>query len=107
MSSNNWLKDHLDKIETKIDKLDNRLDNVDVTLGKQSVILEDHTRRSLANEQQVELLKKKLETDLQPIKNHVAMIHGVFKFIGVIASIAGVIECGVKVLEYIKTYYSH
>lgn len=97
---NQWLKDGLDKIDSKIDKLDERLDNVDVTLGKQSIILEDHTRRSLANEEQVELLKKKLEEDVKPLRNHVLMVNTVFKIIGVVASSVGVFSGVLRLIEF-------
>lgn len=98
MSDKNWLKEHLDKIETKIDKLDSRLDNVDVTLAKQSVILDEHTRRSLANEEQVELLKKKLEADILPIRKHVDMVNGAFKFIGAVSSLVSLIYGIIKLV---------
>lgn len=105
-----WLRDQLNKIESKIDNLDSRIDSVDVTLGKQSIILEEHTRRSLANEQQVELLKKKMEADkkdiledAKPIHQHVHMINGAFKFIGGIATVAGIIGVAIKVAEFISS----
>lgn len=97
---NQWLKDSLDKIESKIDKLDTRIDNVDLTLAKQSIILEDHTRRSLANEEALELLKKKLETELIPIKNHVLQVNLVFKIIGVLTSCVGVFSGVLRIFEY-------
>lgn len=96
----NWLKEHLSRMENKIDKLDPRLDSMDVTLAKQSVILEDHTRRSLANEEAVELLKKKLEADVKPLQNHVAAMTGVLKSIGVLASIASIVY---TIIEAVKS----
>lgn len=100
MSDQNWLKEHLNKIENKIDKLDGRIDNVDVTLAKQSIILEDHTRRSLANETQVELLKKKFEQELSPLKEHLIQTHTVFKVIGFLATLAGIGKGILEILNY-------
>lgn len=99
MSENIWLKVQLDKIESKIDKLDDRIDNVDVTLAKQSVTLDDHTRRSLANEEQVEMLKTKLEAEIKPLQNHVAMMTGAFKFIGVVSSCVSLIYGLIKLIS--------
>lgn len=67
----NKLDGKLDKLDNKLDKLDSRVDNIDVTLGKQSVILEDHIRRSLANEKAVSVLKE----ELKPVFIHVSMMN--------------------------------
>jgi hypothetical protein len=81
MSENfNILLSKLDKIENKIDKLDTRVDAVDVTLGKQHVSLEDHKRRSEANEKAVEILKN----EIKPVVSHVYLM-------GVLGKIALVI----------------
>lgn len=75
------------KTDQKLDKIIDRMNNIDVTLGKQSVILEEHVKRT-------NLLEKKLE----PIEKHVIMIQGVIKFIGLIAIFAGIIEGFIKLL---------
>lgn len=64
------IKDHLSRIEEKIDKLDSRLDKVDVTLALQHASLEDHKRRSEANEKAVEILKE----EVKPIVSHVYLM---------------------------------
>lgn len=97
-----WLKVQLDKIETKIDKLDSRIDNVDITLAKQSVILEEHTRRSLANEEQLELFRKNVDIDLKPIKGYMNLMHAAFKLIGIISSIASFGYGVLKLFLFIK-----
>lgn len=48
----------LDRIEMKIDKLSERLNSVDVTLAAQHVSLDEHKRRSIANETAVSQLMK-------------------------------------------------
>lgn len=65
------MDERLNKIESKIDKLDERLDSIDKTLVKQSCVLEDHTRRSLANEKAVEILKDELKV----VFNHVTIVN--------------------------------
>jgi archaellum component FlaC len=74
------MEDKLNRIENKIDKIDERLCNIDVTLGKQSVVLEDHTRRSLANEKAVEYLKE----ELKPILKHVTIVNFLGRSLGIV-----------------------
>lgn len=104
MSDNNWLKDKLEKMDGKLDKTDTRLDSVHdvlleqaVTLAKQSVILEDHTRRSLANEEAVEILKR----ELKPIQSERYMIKGAIKLGGILIGAAGVLAGFVKWIFHI------
>lgn len=82
-----WARKSLEDINNKLDRLDGRVDNIDVTMTRQQVILEEHQRRSLANEQAVEVLKSES-----------SMIHGALKLIalvGVVATIASaLIELG-------------
>ena len=70
----------LDKIENKIDKLDSRTDSIDVTLAKQEVSLAEHMRRSLANEEAIDVIKD----ELKPVVSHVYLM-------GVLGKIALVI----------------
>lgn len=87
MSDNDWLKSSLDKIDSKLDRIDMRVDNLDVTSVKQQAILEEHQKRSLANEAAVEVLK----VELVPIKEHVIKVKFIVKVISwVIASAAGI-----------------
>lgn len=58
------------KLEDKIDKIIQQQGEMNVTLGKQSVILEEHVKRT-------NLLEKKLE----PVEKHVAIMQGAFKVI--------------------------
>lgn len=74
-------------MEDKLDKIMERINNIDVTLGKQSVILEEHVRRT-------NILEKKLE----PVEKHVAMVHGALKFLGIIAIFIGIIEGTIKLI---------
>lgn len=48
----------LERIEKKLDDTLEHLSSIDITLAQQKIILEEHQRRSLANEKAVELIKK-------------------------------------------------
>lgn len=76
------------RILDKLDKIEERLDNVDVTLAKQHVTLEEHMRRSLANEEAVQILKEQME----PIKDHVKAVNTVLKLAGGIAIVLAALE---------------
>jgi hypothetical protein len=76
------------RILDKLDKMDTRLDNVDITLAKQHVTLEEHMRRSLANEEAVQILKEQIE----PIKDHVKAVNTILKFAGGVAIVFAALE---------------
>jgi NADH:ubiquinone oxidoreductase subunit D len=65
------MDDRFDRLDIKIDKIQQSISSIDQTLAKQSVILEDHTRRSLANEKAVETLK----TELKPVFSNVTIMN--------------------------------
>jgi len=88
MSDNDWLKASLDKIDTKLDRIDMRVDNLDVTSVKQQAILEEHHKRSLANEKAVELLS----TEFIPVKEHVIKVNFMIKVVMWVIASAGAIE---------------
>jgi hypothetical protein len=85
------MENKLNKIEEKIDIITSRLSSIDSTLVKQSVILDEHVKRTT-----------QLENRVRPVENHVAMISGVTKFIGLIAVLAAIVEGMVALLEFIK-----
>ena len=69
----------LERIELKLDHAADHLNSIDITLTAQNVTLNEHIRRT-------NLLEKKLA----PIEKHVAMLNGVFKFLGIIATIVAI-----------------
>lgn len=58
----------LDRIEDKIDKVLEKASNTDVTLAKQSVILEEHVRRTEALEAIVMPIKTKVDVATLALK---------------------------------------
>lgn len=71
----------MQKLESKIDIISEKITNIDVTLGKQSVILDEHIRRTNI-----------LEEKLAPVEKHVHMVNGALKLIGFIALFVGIIQ---------------
>lgn len=90
------MKDDIaNRILDKLDAMDARIDNIDITLAKQSVVLEDHTRRSLANEKAVDILKE----ELKPVVSHVNLVNTAWKiFVGAITFAMS----GFGLFEYFK-----
>lgn len=73
------------RMEKKLDDIAVNISEINVTLAKQSVILEEHQRRSLANEEAVEVLKKQHN-----------MIAGALKLLSIIAALAAVVELFIR-----------
>lgn len=82
------IEDKVDKLDEKVDGIDRRVDSVDITLTRQHGSLEDHTRRSLANEKAVEILKD----EIKPIVTHVHVVGLVSKWVA--AGIGAVVGSG-------------
>lgn len=72
------------RVLDKLDKLDERLDKIDITLIKQQAILDEHVRRSLSNEETLDLYRKEFE----PVKQHVLYVNFVFKIFLFLATLA-------------------
>lgn len=93
-------KDRLDRLEDKIDKITDKLSEMNITLAENTQSLIIHEKRTDLAEKKIDLVEvrleeqlrkdgvilEKIEDQLLPIKNHVAMIGFVFKY--VIPSIA-------------------
>lgn len=69
------------RVEEKLDKVVEKISSIDVTLAKQSVILDEHVRRS-----------NLLEAKMVPLEKHVSMVNGALKLIGVLALFATIAE---------------
>lgn len=71
----------LERIEAKVDDVSDHLSSIDTTLAAQHVSLREHMRRTAL-----------LEKELAPIKNHVLMVKGALKLVGVLAAGAALAE---------------
>lgn len=89
------MKDELEKIDTKLDKMSESIINIDKTLIRQEASLNEHMRRSLANEEAISILKD----ELKPVTVHVLQI----KTAGKIAAwITGLVAFAVAVKELLS-----
>jgi hypothetical protein len=75
------------RLEDKVDKIVDKICSIDVTLVKQSIILEEHIKRT-----------NLLEDKIEPIEKHVIMVNGVLKFLGIVAIFIGIIEGLIKII---------
>ena len=75
------------------------ISDINITLAKQHVTLEEHTRRSLANEEAVDLLRQQIK----PIEEHVLMVNTAAKIILVVTGAVGFIASLLKIVEFFKS----
>jgi hypothetical protein len=78
------VKDILDKL----DKLDTRIDNIDITLARQNVTLEDHVRRSSANEETLEIVRNEADVRIRSLESYKDKILGAFAILGILGTLA-------------------
>jgi hypothetical protein len=88
--------------EEKIDKIVEAVHNIredlveqKITLAKQAVVLEDHTRRSFAAEENLALLRQQI----RPIESHVLFVRGVVKTIVVLISLVSAAAAVIKLFH--------
>lgn len=77
----------MDKIEDKVDKIAINTARQDVTLQNQHLSLEEHIRRTNALEEVVKKLVK-----------HTNWVEGVFKALGLIALVSGIVASLIKIV---------
>lgn len=76
------------QVFNKLDTLDKNVDSINVTLAKQSVILDEHVKRT-----------NLLEEDLEPIRVHVNRVNSIIAFLGALLASAGAISGIIKLLS--------
>lgn len=82
------MNDTLKRLEYKIDKIVDVQVKQEVNLGKLTISVEEHVKRSNLQEENMSILRQEVE----PIKQHVAMVTGVLKFLGILSMIAAIVE---------------
>lgn len=100
-------KDFFALLIENMKEMNSRLNDIEKTQAAHHVVLQDHTRRSLSNEEAiivqreaVKTANKELITAIQPLQKHVTQVETVLKIIGIsgavivtlLGIIAGVIE---------------
>lgn len=63
MSDSEWLKKSVERIESKVDAIDTKVDSQANILSAQAVTLSDHTRRSLAAEENIDILRSEVRVN--------------------------------------------
>lgn len=78
----------LERIESKIDGIKDHMAEMNTTLAKQSIILDEHVKRT-----------NLLEAKIEPIEKHVHMVNGALKLIGGLAVLASIVEVALRVMN--------
>jgi hypothetical protein len=87
--------DQINRIEDKIDTIVDKIGNIDITLAKQSIILDEHTRRSTA-----------LEAIVLPMQRKMGYAEGALKFIGLVCVVTGGITSVIYIVQFIAHFFS-
>lgn len=85
------LSDTLQRIEEKLDR-------VAEAQARHAAILDEHQRRSLANEKIVELVR----AEIDPLKKHVAAWAGAGKVLAIAGTVASVLGAVVAILKFLS-----
>lgn len=87
-----------DKMDQKLDRIDERLDQIDIKQAENNIHLQEHMRRTEANE----IRLSHLEEIWERMKSHLDKVEGMmilFKWVGLSV---GSIYTILQVLEYLK-----
>lgn len=91
-----------DRIYSTLDKIQEDVSELKITSAKQEENLKEHIRRTELAEENLSLLRSEVE----PIKQHVSMMNGVLKIVGltsvIIGTIAGIFQIINIVVGFIK-----
>lgn len=90
--------DRFNRLEQKIDVIATKQSDIFIVLTDQHATLREHMKRSKANEEAVELIRK----EIKPIQKHVDMISGGLKFIGILALLGTVLSGIIDLLNYLR-----
>lgn len=79
----------------KLEEINKHLQEIDKTLIKQEANLEKHMIRTEQNETMIQIISG----DLKPVKKHVTQVEGVFKFLGLVSLVLGIIYVFIKLIQ--------
>lgn len=92
-------KEFLDLLIRSQEKIHDRLNEIEKTQVSHHETLRDHTRRSLANEENVALLR----AEFKPVQQHVNQVQNILKIIGlIVAGIVGLAGFILTIIQIIK-----
>jgi len=91
-----------DKISQSLDRIESDVTELKIISAKQEENLKEHIRRTEIAEENISLIRE----EVRPLKEHVIVVNGVLKVLGVISvivtSIAGFLGIFDKIINYIK-----
>ncbi len=76
----------MSEINDKLDKLDSRLDQIQVLQAVHTEQLKEHMRRSDLLERRIE----QVDQELKPVEQHVAVVNGIMKLVGILGTLAAI-----------------
>jgi len=92
----------LERIYESLDRIEVDITNLRIITAKQEENIKEHIRRTELAEENLTLLRGEIE----PLKQHVIVINGILRVIGVISvvigSAAGIFEVISKIIDYVK-----
>ncbi len=92
----------LERIYESLDRIEADITNLRIITAKQEENIKEHIRRTELAEENLTLLRKEIE----PLKQHVIVINGILRTIGVVSvvigSAAGIFEIISKIIDYVK-----
>ncbi len=78
----------MDKIHSKLDAIQSDITDMKITLAVQAQQLGEHMKRSDLLEQRVE----QVDSDVQPIKEHIIFLKGLAKLVGLSTAILAIVK---------------
>jgi len=85
----------LDRIYNKLEDHSEALTDIKVILAKQQKTLDYHVYRTDLNEENTELLRM----EIKPVKQHVIVVNGLFKILGALSAVGGVVYITLKIIS--------
>lgn len=84
-----------ERIFQSLDKISEDISDLKVVVGKQEENIKEHMRRTEIAEENLALIREEIE----PLKNHIVVINGVLKIVGIVAIIIGAAASVFKIIE--------
>lgn len=92
------MDERLNRIDEKLEKISDRLSDIDKSVAVYNEQLKLHIEGTVQNRDQLKLFREKVEADMAPVKKHVIFVEVVFKALGALSLIVGIIAAVHKTL---------
>jgi len=74
-----------------LERLDNNVDQINITLAKQSVVLEEHVKRT-----------NLLEENIKPLQKHVNIVNSLILLLGGILALIGAVRGAIEIIKFLQ-----